>query len=181
MITAEKWDAKATCPEYNLPKEYILCYFLGDNDVHREMVQKLKKQFNLPVLSISHMKKYISSDNEVSDVNLYEVSPFDFIYLIKNSRFVCTDSFHATVFSILFEKKFLVFQRFNNNSAKSTNSRLYSMLELIGIENRIIEDNNCDLFNIIDMNIDYKTVKQKLEELRKISNDYLDRALKGIE
>lgn len=54
-------------------------------------------------------------DDKLGDINLYDVDPFDFIRLIRDAKYVVTDSFHGSVFSILFHKKFMTFYSANPN------------------------------------------------------------------
>ena len=91
---------------------------------------------------------------------------------------MCTDSFHGTAFSIIFEKEFICCERHQNTDAGSTNDRIYSVLKLIGREDRLAR--SCDSVNqIIEDNINYKKVKAIIDENREQSRRFLTQALKG--
>ena len=66
-----------------------------------------------------------------------DLSPVDFVSAIKNASFVCTDSFHATVFAILFHKPFICYKRFSEKEKFSQNSRIENLLQLTGFSDRL--------------------------------------------
>ena len=108
---------------------------------------------------------------------MYTAGPEDFLSLIKGAKYVFTDSFHATVFSIIFKKEFLVFSRAN---AIKMSSRLYSLTELYDCKERFLakqEDMKIDnIFEIMQnrLNIEIK----RGNDLREKSIHYLMRNLK---
>ena len=53
---------------------------------------------------------------------------------------VCTDSFHATLFSIQYQKEFYVLKRFPDESNESQNSRLHDFLKLVELNERLVND-----------------------------------------
>ena len=77
--------------------------------------------------------QYRKTDKKFGDIRLYRVSPPEFISLIKNADYVFTDSFHASVFSELYEKNFFAFRRGN---APGMETRLESLTKLFGNEER---------------------------------------------
>lgn len=116
--------------------EYIFVYFLGNNLLHREFVTRLKKETNLKVVCLPHIDEYVEADEACSDIRLYDVDPGQFLNLIRNAKYVCTDSFHCSAFSIQYEKNFFTFRRFSNTSRQSTNSRLETLFNMTGIEDK---------------------------------------------
>ena len=63
--------------------------------------------------------------------DIYASGPSEFIYLVSKSSLICTDSFHACVFAILFDKPFKVFKRKDDN--KDMFSRIETLLGMFGI------------------------------------------------
>ena len=116
---------------------------------------------------------FCEADVDFADENLYAVSPQDFIALIANADYVCTDSFHCTAFSIQYEKNFTVFHRFEKKDKNSTNTRLYSLLEQLDLGTRIIDDGQ----DIIPNAVDYSICNSLLKKQRVISSEYLQEAL----
>ena len=178
MFTGEEWlQIQKKEPLYG--KKYIFCYFLGDNPDQRGFVKRLKKETGCDIVAILHLNVYVPSDERYADCTPYEVDSADFINYIRNAEYVCTDSFHATVFSVLNKKKFFTFRRFKENYILQTNSRLDSLLEAIGLENRIL-NGAADARQWAYTEIDYSNVDVKLNEMRAVNRKFLENAL-GIE
>lgn len=176
LLNKTEWE-KVYKKERIVEKPYIMCYFLGTNKMHREFAKKLKEKTGYKIVTLPFMDEIVKDDFEFGDEKLYNVGPSEFINLIKNAEYVCTDSFHGTVFSIINHKKFITFNRFDDSKKVSTNSRISSLLGLLGLEER-----SCNSIetaqNIIDNEIDYSKVDEKLEKLRKESIKYLENAIK---
>ena len=83
---------------------------------------------------------------------------------------VITDSFHASVFSIMFEKEFYVLPRFSDNDSKSQNGRLYNLLELCRLSNRFLSFGN---EFVREEKIEFETAKSNIGNLRIKSEEYL--------
>lgn len=105
-----------------------------------------------------HIDEFIACDESFGDEAPYNIDPLDFVQLIANAEFVCTDSFHCTVFSTIFHKQFVTFYRFLNTNSDSRNSRIDSILNLLGLEDRLYNGN---LTSQMFSKIDYNTVEQK--------------------
>ena len=80
--------------------------------------------------------------------------------MIYNAAYVCTDSFHGTVFSILFNKNFYVFRRFNKSTKESTNNRVGDFLGELGLEERMLS--GAEILDDVVCAIDYADVMQSL-------------------
>lgn len=176
MLTIEEW--KSIYDKNRLVKEkYILCYFLGNNAIHREWANKIKEKTGYKIVVLPHMDQIVKIDFKFGDIQYFEAGPKEFLNLIENAEMICTDSFHGTVFSILNNKKFLVFNRYMSTKKGSTNSRISSLLNLLKLENRLYSGNG-DIYETMEKVIDYAEVKKQLEILRKESKKYLDDAIK---
>ena len=90
--------------------------------------------------------------------------PFAFISYFKNASFVVTDTFHGTIFSILYEKNFA---EYGKNKKKITD-----LLFKFGLESRIKTD-NVSLCEIYEDQIDYKNINKLVEMFRSESMSYL--------
>lgn len=172
VINKELWD-ESIPNERKVKEDYIFCYFLGNNPEQREEARKLSKGTGLKIVTLRHMDEYITSDEKFGDVAPYDVGPAEFVNLIRNASYVCTDSFHGSVFSIINHKQFISFNRYGNNSKNSRNSRLDSLFGQLGIERRF----NGDIVRDIMAPIDYESVDEKLKGLRAFAEDYLVKAL----
>lgn len=155
-----------------IKKKYILCYFLGNNPKHREFAKRLKKATGCKIVALTHLDEFIKDDEGYADITPYEVGPSDFLNLIRNAEYVCTDSFHCSVFSILYKRQFFTFRRYNKNTIQSTNSRLDTLFHLTGITSRLLtgDENISDCLNI---KTDYEEVHKNIEIIRQKSYNFL--------
>lgn len=156
-------------------EEYIFSYFLGPNPEHRQAVKEMANKLGLKVVTIRHMDQYVEADNSYGDFAPYEVGPEEFVNLIRNAKYVCTDSFHGAVFSIINHKQFIVFNRYSDKAKDSKNSRIESLCKNLGLENRRYNGN---LITEIQEEIDYVEVDEKLNRIKEKSKRYLIDALK---
>lgn len=175
LFTGEDWQS--IFPEKRIIDEhYILAYFLGSNENHRDAVEQLQNDTGLRVVTIPFMDIFVERDLYFGDEKLYEVGPIEFLNLIRGAEYICTDSFHGSVFSILNHKQFITFNRTNNSDKQTRNSRIDSLFGLLGLEHRRYH-NGMRLKDVIDEPIDYDRIDQKLIELRKETLGFLDRSL----
>lgn len=158
-------------------KPYIFAYFLGSNLAHRKKVVELSQKKKLKIVTLRHLDEYIASDENFGDIALYDIGPKEFLNLIKNAEYICTDSFHGTVFSILFHKQFLTFFRYTDKSSISKNSRITSLLSSLAITNRNYNYKAENIVQQMDNEINYGEVDEKLSELVERSKLFLDKAL----
>lgn len=153
--------------------KYILVYLLGNNKKHRQFVKRLAAMTSCRIVGVLHGAGYIKGDGSFVDEAPAALDPFDFINLIKNAQYICTDSFHGCVFSTIFEKNFYAFKRFSDQDRMSTNTRVIDLLDRFGLGDRLVEN-----FNNIDVSaIDYGKVNQNVEAFRQASLRYLRNAL----
>ncbi|MDY4671154.1 MAG: polysaccharide pyruvyl transferase family protein [Oliverpabstia sp.] len=158
---------------------YIFCYFISANSLYRAFAQRLAQKTGLKLVAIPHVDEFVKADQEFGDFVPESVGPLQFVNLISNASYVCTDSFHGLVFSTLYERPFFTFSRYSGDGADSTNSRLYSYLQLIGMEERMYtaEHEITDK----DLNIpDFTMAKVNLEKVRRESAEYLFDALDSV-
>ena len=181
LMTAEDWTPMLS-DNVKPEGKYIFCYFLGNNSQQREYVKALKAKLRCQIVALPHIVEYVDSDEGYADLLPYNVGPAEFMYLIKNAEFVCTDSFHASVFSLQFHKQFLVFDRFENGKGHSTTSRIDTLLEVVNHPERLIKNTSEGIKHISEIQeIDYSKVDELLEEFRKESSEYLKTILSTIE
>lgn len=175
LFTADEWLDIQT-KESLIKEKYIFCYFIGNNPDQREFVKKLKKITGYKIVALQHIDEYIKYDEGFADEAPYNVTPGDFINLIRNAEYICTDSFHGSVFSILNEKKFFTFKRFKQGRKVSTNSRLDSLFDLLDLQERFLSsDDNVE--KCMQMEINYKDVHEKLNVLREESKKFIRESL----
>lgn len=162
-IILDDWKDKS-----HLEKKYIAHMLLDDTEELREESENIGKYLKADINYIKGKErkilgKKITFYNKVSQWLTY----------LKDSELVITDSFHCTVFSLIFNKKFIVVA----NPERGT-ARLENLLKIAGLENRFFTDIKDVLKSgILEEDIDYKQVEEKLDVHRKYSMDFLKEAL----
>lgn len=153
-------------------EDYILCYFLTPNQWYLDYVKKFAVRKNLPVKIFATHVEYINWKN------LLFAGPEEFLNAISKSTYFFTDSFHGSIFSILFEKRFYTFQRFEENSQLNQNSRVKNLFRLLELENYFLGTNDLEKIDSLPLP-DYQNVKMLLEQYRQESITYLKNALEN--
>lgn len=174
LLDSEEWneEVKDSCIDVKGP--YIFCYFLGANPDARTAALELKVKTGYRIVTIRHMDEYVESDERFGDEAPYNVNPNDFVKYISLAAYVCTDSFHCSVFSILFHRQFMTFYRFKSTSSTGRNSRIDSLFNVLGIGREHIYQGNV---GDIDSPVDWPLVDGRLDKLRSESIDFLVQAL----
>ena len=174
LLDAEKWSSIVN-EKRLIQKPYIFCYLFGNHDEYAVAIEHLRKVTGgLDVVIVPFQKKHLN----MPYTKIYDAGPSEFLNLIKNADYVLTDSFHATVFSILFSRPFFTLPRFKKDEKNSMNSRIYSLLDSVGAQDRLIDYAQFDSFSA-DGQIDYAVIHDKLNSLRQASLSYLEGALEG--
>ncbi len=171
LLDDSEWDEIAT-PNRIIKEPYIFCYFMGNNPWQRRFVLELKKKTECKIVSLLHLDQYIASDESYVDKSPYDVSPADFLNLVKNANYVCTDSFHGTVFSIIYKRNFFTFKRFSDKATLSTNTRIDTLLNQMKLKERLVLEGNT-VNEMLERKINFEVVQERLEEFRKESLRYL--------
>lgn len=172
----EEWAALASTPVFKEP--YLLCYFITDGKKYGEAVRIFSGKYKLPVVSLCGSRRVVPSTRH----KVMDAGPKEFLGLFANARAVCTDSFHGTVFSIIFEKPFVCFES-RQKAEKAVNSRLYNILGKLGLLSHIYSHTmNAMEFEkrVEEAGMpDYRQVAELLGDERDKSFRYLENALRG--
>lgn len=176
LLTKEEW-MEIQKEERIIKDKYIICYFLGKNIEHRKFAERLKQKTGYKIVSLNHADEYVKYSDMFADEAPYDIGPAEWINLIRNAEYVCTDSFHGTVFSLINNKKFFTFKRFSNNSKVSTNSRIDSLLDVVNLKERLLFGNE-NVEECINKEINYELVNEKLADFRNKSKEFLRSSLK---
>lgn len=177
LLTPKEWENEIADSRINETEPYIFCYFLGTNQKAREAVRILKEKTGYKIITIRHMDEYVPEDELFGDEAPYDIDPNDFVKYISKAEYVCTDSFHCSVFSTIFHRNFMTFYRFASSSKTSRNSRIDSLFNVLGINKEHIF-NDGDIIRKINSKIDWDLVDNNLNMLRTSSIQFLSNALK---
>ncbi len=174
LLNANEWNEEIGLRPSDRKEPYIFCYFLGKNIEARNAAKKLRAKTNYKIICLRHMDEFVPEDEFFGDEAPYNINPNDFLRLIHDASYVCTDSFHCTAFSIQFHKKFMTFYRYSNISSTSRNSRIDSIFEQLQVNKAHIFNGDIEKIN---EPLDWSSIDSKLNELRKSSIDFLKNAL----
>ena len=174
LLTVEEWEsiAKQAQIEISIPKNYMLVYLIGNNDNYPKQVQELKKKTGIENIII--IPAVENPNFEIQDSIVYrDAAVAEFIKLLKEAAWVCTDSFHATALSINLGKNFTEFLRFKDTDKGSQNSRIYDVLNTFNLQSRLFSEDD-DMWS---KPIDYKESLVILNNLRTDSSNWLIKAI----
>ncbi len=153
---------------------YVFCYGLRSPDNIRQTAELVSRQLNCRILSPHNPHRRWA---EIG-TTVYP-DPGEWVGLVKNARFVVTNSFHGTVFALLFRKPFIVAGLTGDKAA--ANARAINLLRAVRLENRFApsfsEHNTQALMN---SPIDWANVDQRLGDLRQAGSDFLSAQLRAV-
>lgn len=159
LLKAEQWSELAGVKKRRNP--YILVYNVPRPDFLFEMAQQLEKQTGIKAIYITNSQRPKARINQLVYPGIEE-----FVSLFQNAAYVITNSFHGTVFSILFHRQFLVERKMDSTA----NDRIDTLLSLCNLTDRA---SSCAEVNKIFCSVDWKNVDSMLERERSIAMDYL--------
>ena len=171
LLSKNEWNK--IVPKTKQNKKYAIGYFLTFNQeyINWTILDAKKRNIKLFFFHINpHVYEYSN--------NVVAAGPREFISYIKEADFVYTDSFHATVFSILYEKDFLTFKRFKDGSENDQNSRLENLFQLTNIKDRYIDTEDLSFVSSTKIGKDVlANALHNIETERQHSISFLKKAL----
>ncbi len=177
-LLLEKSDWDKISSERLIDEEYVFCYFLGESKENRKLAKQYARKNKLKLVYIPHAGGWLKcEDQNFGDIKLFDATPNDFISLIKHAKCVLTDSFHAVVFSSIYEKDFFVFNRSENGEMSS---RIIDITNMLGVEERYCPDKQ--RMNIKYMSslapVDFSKNKDIFKAKKQSSIEFLKNSLK---
>lgn len=167
LLKNDVWDTIAG--KRKIKNEYVFCYFLSENAWYYSKIQELTNRYNLPVYIIG---KENTDSEEIQYKYIKRCSPENFLNYIKFSKFVLTDSFHATLFSMIFSRSFNVLERFANN-INTQNNRLLYILDRCNTKNLYIKNDQPLSFEQVNYSIINKNIGFFVNESKQYLHDSL--------
>ena len=155
----KKEDYIEVCKDVPESKEpFVFAYILDMTDEKRRMAELVAKQTGCSV-------RYLTADKVKAEDTIEK-----WLANFRDAKYVITDSYHGTVFSLIFQKQFYTFY----NTYRG-NARMDSLKKISGLEKRFLTDPVKELGN----EIDYKTVEARIERMRQDSVRFLVNSLAG--
>ena len=156
LLSQAEWDILVSSIKM-INQNYILVYDLYHADTEmKEAVCLLAKRKNLKIVSINSRSRL-----SYADINISNAGPIEFLNLIKYCTYCCSNSFHATAFSVIFSKPFFVFNRHDNVS------RIKDFLDIINMGCCLNPEN-------LEVHFDYGKIFNKLQPVVAKSKKYLN-------
>ena len=169
LLTAEQWGAMAETPKGYPTDGYILCYCINKPGALAPYIRQLAEKTGLPVVQLCGIRQKVYPKAHC----ILDAGPAEFLALFQNASYVCTNSFHGTVFSVQFQKPFFTAVA-PAELAAPERSRTFSILNRLGLTNRVIGKG--DTAGLLD-EIDWEAVAADLAKARESSKAYLRAAL----
>lgn len=152
----------------------LTAYVLDDRPEKIKIINDVSNQLNLSVKSVNYKKDpALLLKNRAFDIYNYVYPPVeDWLQGFRDAEYVITDSFHGMMFSIAFNKQFIVIGNERRGLARFT-----SFLSQFGLLDRLITEKNPFNESLMFSKIDYKMVNAHLDKLKLISSNFLLRSL----
>lgn len=165
LISKKDWEKISIEP--NEKEDYILYFSVNSRKYSINIAKKLSKQTGLKVIELNpHPKSWNSGFKKK-----YGIGPREFLGYISRAKYIVTNSFHGTVFSILFNKPFLAaFDEKDGNLIKE--NRKYTLLDELGLLDCITTESKIIDLNMTN-NINWSKVNKNLEKIKNDSINYL--------
>lgn len=165
MLSGEEWSKIERRPKAITNKNFVLNYFLGKIPKERkERIEEFARKNNCKIINIL----------DKNDL-LYNCGPREFLWLERNAKLICTDSFHSCVFGILFKTPFVVFDRKMQNNGNNMKSRIDTLLDKFEMK----KNYDCgEAIELSKLEEDYSKIDKILSYERNKSNNFINNALK---
>lgn len=170
LLTPDEWREVSRQPAWYHGEDYLLTYFLGSMP---DVVRHVAAEMGLTLVNLLDRSVY---EHYVTGVD-------EFLWAIEHARLVYTDSFHGTVFSILFQRPFIVCDRMATHPGDELggkmSSRIDTLLSCFGLESRrgTIANGYCVSH---PMEFDYPPIQPVLDRERKRADDYFRAAMRFV-
>ncbi len=162
------------CETPTMQKPFVVSYILSQLDQQQchNLTEWAKQQHKL-FINLRNPSTCI----RIPNIRNVVVTPYLWLGYIKKSDFVISGSFHATVFSLIYHKPFFVMLP-KELKVEGGNVRINSLLEPLGLQHRILYDDDVSTMNsVANQGIDWTAVDTYLSEQRELSINYLQSSL----
>ncbi len=167
LLPAEEWSSLAA--ERTVRGDYILCYCIAPSGVLEPYIRRLAEKTGLPVIQLCGTRRKLHPKAKM----IFDAGPAEFLSLFQHAAYVCTNSFHGTVFSVQFQRPFFTAVA-PAELQEPERSRTFSLLSRLGLTDRVVGKG--DAAGLSDLP-DWPATKKRLEEARAGAVAYLRAAL----
>lgn len=169
LLGGETWETIAKSVP-SMEKPYVLFYGVIPCKEACDVALAVARNENLTLV---HFERELKG---VKNTYYAQASgPAEFLNLVQNAKYVITSSFHGTVFSVLFKKNFIAV------SPKKVGSRLKTILQELNLESRLVETYADFDLSLLEQDMDFCKVSERLDQLRKTAFKYMEECTKAAE
>lgn len=164
LLDSNEWKEVSHKPKVFFDSDkYILNYFLGElSDQRKVAIEKFAFENDCKIINLMDPKDLF-----------YTCGPSEFLWLEEHAFLICTDSFHSSVFAIIFDRPFVIFDR-EQKENKDMSTRIDTLLTNFEIKNRKFNGHGITKENLIH---DYCKAFQILEKEKEKSKLFLEQSL----
>lgn len=165
------YDFTNEVPDIVTEKDYIIVYAYRDrlSEKEKEEIVKFAQKKGKKLISLGGYQDFVDE--------YINASPFELLDYVKNADYIITDTFHGTIFSIIFQKKFVSFIRESKNGKYGNQEKMSDLLGRLGLSNRGIY-NASEIEEQIEKDINYTEVNKIRKQYISSAIDYLKANLK---
>lgn len=165
---ADFWSKFAE--DATVPKgKYLLCYFLESKPWYFDKAKTLAKRLGLKIRLVPSRWEHLQSGHVITEA----IGPREFVALFRDASYVLTDSYHGSIFSVIFEKSFQYLLRFAPDDPASQNIRIQSLFDRLCLHDRIVTENGDAVMHTMND----ETLQRELVGVREESLAFLKESL----
>lgn len=178
LLEKRMWDR--LIQPFDMHEDYIFVYLIHGSKKTLKNITQFAREKKCKIVAFPYMASYYRTQERMfGDYRYYNVTPEGFLGLIKNAKYVITDSFHCTAFSILFHKHFYAIAA-SADSVSSTNNllRINNLLQKIGLYESCKPVEDFDMENSEnEKQINWKNVDMKIQNERNYGKEIINQIL----
>ena len=173
LLSIYEWNEVINTRERIIEHPFVFMYLFGTEDSARkqyinDIEKKYGKAYKLP-----------SCRKEARKFPVDSIGPIEYLRLFRDAEFIVTDTFHGLMFSLIFNKQFVVLNRTDASNWAKYSDRMTSTLNMFGLADRYILANKMKVDNLAK--IDYNLINKKICAKRNESRIYLNEIVGDVE
>lgn len=167
LVEQSHWEQMEK-PHPAADQEYVLYFVVAQSEKLFRQCAEFAKQHNLKMVAIGGNAIQARRNTDPMLEYVFDIGPEQWLYLVHHARYVFTNSFHGTAFSVIYQKDFYL------QYPAHTGSRLRQVVETLGLEDRVIREG----VPLTEEATPYAQAQPIFEQMRANSLTYLENALK---
>ncbi len=169
----EAWERIAARSASSVSEPYALAYILDPSEEKRKIIEDVKRVLHINAVCLTDNRASLAAASATLPNPLPSVAIDEFLDLFRKASYVVTDSYHGTIFSIIFNKNFVA-----TANAKRGNDRFSTLLRKVALTDRWLAPSDWVADERFFEKIDYLRINEVVEDEREFAVDWLKTALK---